>query len=63
MAKPNKTVGEWLRKNPRQRDAAEVAQAARNRNPDMFDIMDRVQSGEMTAEEGVAAIKAMTERK
>ena len=56
MAKPNKTVGEWNRKNPRVVTEAEREERyarARARSPELFDVMDKVQTGEWTVKQAV----------
>jgi hypothetical protein len=63
MANPNKTVGEWRRKNPKVRTPAEQAaefDKDRQRFPDVYAVMDAVSRGEMTPAEGAAAVKKLT---
>lgn len=57
MANPNRTAAEFFRKNPRVRSEAEMASERARHDASPFKvIMDKVQSGEWTAEQGVEAV-------
>ena len=58
MAKPNKTVAAYRAKvGPKPEVVA--ARLERMKNTPSYKIMDAVSNGEMTVEEGVAAIKRL----